>query len=767
MTTTADVTASPPGDALASLECPPLRRLSLDERRALEHFMTRREFAPGASLCTFTEPPDGLFFITRGEVSVTLRPSRSAKQIVYALGRGGVLGAAALVGTHPTGVAAVAVGPVQALVLPRARIPAAVDAVPALRAALDALAEVRIHQADILAAMRRSALLYHIPTRFLATLIHGAEVRSVAAGDVVLRQGDPPSGAYFVVTGALHQLRADASTAEDSHGELVDTLHPGDLFGDVALVTGRPQATTVVATSAARLVVIHADFYRKLLEDSTAFRRSVRAIPTLHEQIAAATRAADDAHQETLLVYASAPAPVAALTELLAQHLVAEHRDRVLVARLEPAPEGETPRPPPEPAWDPETGVAHIHLRAPEGPNGAAVVGLALASHSARFDYVLLDAAAYGRGDALRFCGLTSKVTLLADAGTPAPPVDERFGCKVIHAVLLDPSRPRTSEPAYPRGAVRLRRSLLRLRGRAVQDVRLGDLEAGERAALGRWARALSDRRVGIALGGGGAWGFAHIALIRAVLDHKVPIDMVSGASVGATVGAYFAARDLAGLALLESRGAALDRAVMRSIVSSKAIQRFVDHDLGAVRLEHLEVPFFPIATEVATRTPRAITVGTVGHGVRASGSFPLFFTPTTEKGARFVDGGIIDNVPSSVLADEGASLLVASNVISLPPAETPREPRIPGAFGRFVHEFNPAARLKDALRSAFILMHAAGDADAFTADVLYESDPVPVLPWDFEAGGEVIARSNDGAHRAVDEIVARWRRLGGRGGDR
>ena len=103
-------------------------------------------------------------------------------------------------------------------------------------------------------------------------------------------------------------------------------------------------------------------------------------------------------------------------------------------------------------------------------------------------------------------------------------------------------------------------------------------------AGLQRLCRALTDRTVGLALGGGGAWGYAHVALIREIAKRGVPIDMVAGYSFGALVGAYYCSKGLAGLETLVARGKRFQRwMAMRSGLSQEPQVLFRPHPAAVV----------------------------------------------------------------------------------------------------------------------------------------------------------------------------------------
>jgi predicted acylesterase/phospholipase RssA len=168
------------------------------------------------------------------------------------------------------------------------------------------------------------------------------------------------------------------------------------------------------------------------------------------------------------------------------------------------------------------------------------------------------------------------------------------------------------------------------------------------------------------------------------------------------------------------------------------------------------------VATNVGAGSEAVISTGSVGWGARCSSSFPGIFTPTTGDGFRFVDGGIVRNVPTDPLVWHDCDLLIASNIVPNPKFQVERSPRFPGAAGRWLHEFNLTRRANDTLRSALILMHTASDAVSWDADVRYNSPPSRFLPGDMAEGADIIAEATPSVAALSQQITNAWTLLRG-----
>jgi WD40 repeat protein/predicted acylesterase/phospholipase RssA len=292
--------------------------------------------------------------------------------------------------------------------------------------------------------------------------------------------------------------------------------------------------------------------------------------------------------------------------------------------------------------------------------------------------------------------------------------------------------------------------------------LKLGDWEAS-RDSINRWARGVTGRRVGIALGGGGAFGYVHAALIRRLRsdDYDVPIDLVSGSSFGAVVGAYYAGGDTDFERLID-HWYLMTAAVSVGIVTTASMTLAIDLDVGAYDMNEIEISYYPVVTDADTGTEWSLRRGTLGRGVRASGSLPPM-APTIEGVRRLLDGGLVANVPVQVLHDEGAGMIIASNPI---PDPAPREPKAPlpiPFLGAFLRSSEPIDRIMDGFRSTLILMRAAGASQERFADLVYAAETRGTTMFRFQDRKQIMAEAERDPERRLDQAaeraLLRWRR--------
>ena len=189
--------------------------------------------------------------------------------------------------------------------------------------------------------------------------------------------------------------------------------------------------------------------------------------------------------------------------------------------------------------------------------------------------------------------------------------------------------------------------------------------------------RRLQRRRLGIALGAGGARGLAHVGVLRSLCEAGLSVGAIAGTSSGALVGAVYAAgqlenfehrmRDVRWNEVLSLFDPALPRSGLVSAV--RALERFAP-GLGDWRIEDLPIPFAAIAVDLVSGREIAIREGRLFDAIRASISVPGIFVPRLSGGQLLVDGALRNPVPVSALAELGADVRVAVNLHTRPVRE-------------------------------------------------------------------------------------------------
>lgn len=177
--------------------------------------------------------------------------------------------------------------------------------------------------------------------------------------------------------------------------------------------------------------------------------------------------------------------------------------------------------------------------------------------------------------------------------------------------------------------------------------------------------------RVGLVLSGGGARGLAHIGVLKVLERERVPVDLVVGTSVGAIVGALYAAgvpaSDIEGMAsavgwdqLTDLSSARVVRLlVSERLLSTKKMEKYLQERIGETSFADLKTPFACLATDIRTGEGIVLREGSVALAARASATMPGIFEPVPYRHRFLIDGGVVDNVPTEVARRLGAEILI------------------------------------------------------------------------------------------------------------
>ncbi|MDM7936810.1 MAG: patatin family protein [Cyanobium sp. CZS 48M] len=177
-------------------------------------------------------------------------------------------------------------------------------------------------------------------------------------------------------------------------------------------------------------------------------------------------------------------------------------------------------------------------------------------------------------------------------------------------------------------------------------------------------------KSVGLALGSGGARGWAHIGVIRALEEAGIPIDFISGASIGALVGAIHCAdeldeledfiRDLSWRDMLSYFDMVFPTT---GLLDGNKVYELLSEHMQGMKIETSPIPFCCVATDLIRGEEVHLRSGSMVDAVRASISVPGIFTPFCHGDLFLGDGGIVNPVPVDVVRDMGADVVIAVNL--------------------------------------------------------------------------------------------------------
>lgn len=741
-------------------------QFDLDAQNLLLARMTWRTHGRDNVVVEYGERHHGMDLIVEGQAEVVLpvsaQPSGTSlrshtprDRVLARLMPGHVYGERSALLDEPANAQVRALSPLLTLHLDPAAFAEVVGDLPDLKIWLNDLIELR-DRAELLSDL----LLRHPFLRLLGRddiqrFMEAGKIVRLRTGQSVVRAGDITSDVYVVVRG-----RVGVYTGEGRNRQLTVTKGAGWLFGHAAVLFDAPRTADVDALEPTELLqvsdralmsIIHRNpaLYRQLYLElaATGVTAKKGTVPkdgqlvavygttaglgttTLAYGVAGALSEFGRVEVVDLSLHGTADSTLK--LPLRAEHVCGVACDVLVTPEARPWP-FRVVRP-----TDLERLPALLTaLQSAVGPSGFVVV----ASHArSRTDQRAMEMA-----EAVVFVRTSKEGTHEEAATRHQYRVD---AIRLQGGVLSLESSQR---------AVRIPDDPLAVRRFGVRaDIRelLGDTPLGRAAK--RVARALLGRSVGVALGGGGALGFAHIGLLRQLHRRNIPVDYAAGVSFGSVVAGVYAARGMAGLEQLVEERKQLIPPLLLGFLSTAPFAWWIDRKFGKIDMSATEIPFFPVGVDVSTGREVVRAVGTVGDGVRASSCLPGAYPSLKLGGQRIVDGGVYNNVPASIAWQAGAHFIIASNIIP----EFPFGSAPLGGTARLAQL--TLGRVDDLMRSLFLLMSQSGRDRAQLADYVFDLKLTGHNVYDFAVGDRIAQAAEEQVAPVLDEIEKAWKQHG------
>ena len=245
--------------------------------------------------------------------------------------------------------------------------------------------------------------------------------------------------------------------------------------------------------------------------------------------------------------------------------------------------------------------------------------------------------------------------------------------------------------------------------------------------------------KIGLALSAGGVRGFAHVGTLEALSDTGLPVDMISGTSMGAVIGALYAG----GLPTsklweisshLSMENITPDFNVIgllrflfaKKLPSSAYLANFFHEQLGDIQFEDLKIPFSCAAMDVKTGERILFNSGPLAIAVRASMNLPGVFEPVEYRHRLLVDGAVVDYLPVNSVRNMGADYIIASVT---PPDFFSKTPQTIAAYLVRVGDVRGAAMIEESAQKAnFVLTNRVVDVGTLELNQLHKAGEVGII---------------------------------------
>jgi len=249
--------------------------------------------------------------------------------------------------------------------------------------------------------------------------------------------------------------------------------------------------------------------------------------------------------------------------------------------------------------------------------------------------------------------------------------------------------------------------------------------------------------RIGLALGGGAARGFAHIGVIQVLEENGIRPDLVVGTSAGSLVAALYASGktgpEMALLAQNMDEGAITDWSFPgRGLIRGEALAKYVREQTGGRPIEQMKLPLGIVATDLDSGAPILFRRGDTGMAVRASSAVPAVFQPVRIGSREYVDGGLVSPVPVRFAREMGAQMVIAVDITSPPDGNATSDP------------------FKLLMQTFTIMGKSINHFELRDADTVLRPSLVGVSSADFTARRKAIQSGRDAALKLLPEMQAR-----------
>ncbi len=551
-------------------------------------------------------------------------------------------------------------------------------------------------------SLARISFLRDASPEVLAAADAETEWFSLPAGWALMNAGEPPEGVWFLVSGSLAALKP-----ADRGFQVLGYIRPGEPVGEMAMIAREPHSASVFAMRDSELLKLTPEAFERLVEAHPKLMQHMARL-----MIARARAPANQSPRAQPKVYAfistsptidlklRARTLQSALKRLGAQAAIVSHEDDVALG-------GE--------------GVSSAWLDALERQNDAVFLLTPIADTAGVRTCIR-------QADRIWFFARADARPSLPLLPPEEPSPARQF--RLVDVVLLHHGMDRKAATTDD----------WRL---ACEASRLFHWRGVDDADAARLARVIARKAIGLVLSGGGARGYAHIGVIRALREAGLPFDVIGGTSIGAVIAACAAMgwddneiEDRIRKAFVDTNPLGDYVMPVVGLVRGQRVEDRLREHFGETLIEDLTVPFFAVSTNLVAGEVRVHRAGLLRHALRASISLPGILPPVLDgPHALLVDGAVLKNIPVDILRDMHRGPIIGVDVARRDTID-PEDFRDPPGFLGWVaaHGFQSAPPI------ASLLMRAA---------------TLAVDPWEGRSGADLLI-----APEMADMDMKDWKRF-------
>lgn len=537
-----------------------------------------------------------------------------------------------------------------------------------------------------------------------------------ASGELIVRQGDTGDSLYIITNGLVKVTKRERTG--ESH-ELA-RLRTGDYFGEMSLLAGQPRSADIIAVTETTTLILYKEELEKLLQESPAVAMHFNKVLSKRLRDTSQMNVTAKQKVSTIALYSRYVEPSLQLT--LAMNLAVSFMQELmksvilveasgLEAELNHLLQLDLPTASPSAtnyhdAIDSDDLTPFIRCH----KSGLHMLSIAAGSKLKQrtfekdvtpllkklrqeYDYVLvncaksitrlIDTTLHQADLVMYFTPLSEEAIQRCKKDADLFVQGDRDQHELLITVIREEQQPLIlshplEEILAPHAFMTIHKnnSILAHFISTGQPFVLEHPQANISKSLQHIARRIGRVRVGLAFGSGAARGFAHVGVFKVLEAHHIPVDMITGTSMGAFVGGFAAA----GVSALELEQMVLyyrDRRKVKytifdltlplhGISKGNRLAKFMRSHLKDVTIDELPIPFAAVATDINSGQEVILRHGRLWEALRASGSVPVIFEPYMLDGRYLVDGGLTNPLPTDILIENDLDFIISSSVNSV-----------------------------------------------------------------------------------------------------
>jgi lysophospholipid hydrolase len=592
------------------------------------------QIAGGESLVHHGDVGDCLYLVTKGRLRVVVDNSAAAEQVLSEVGPGESVGEMALLIGQPWLATVSAVEDSEVMKFSRTSFERLAQTAPATVTQLQRAITEHLRRVQLRSILGATKLFGALDAAVLRDLEAELEWMTLISGETLIHQGDPGDCLYMVISGRLRVVL-------ERDGQVLRVFREvgrGESIGEMALVTGEPRTATVYAIRDTEVVKLPQAGFDRLLATyphamTKTFTRSI--IQNLNRQLAGERPGVN-----TLIAVAIVPASkdvqlseftqrfVAALAAIgPTLHLSSERVDHYLG----------------------KSGIAQDDIASWQTTD----VQLAgwLSEQETKYPQIVYETdlsmtpwtqRCIRQADQILIVGQATGEPALGEIETELLGMTDDRSSKRKSLVLLHRERAQRPVGTHRWLTVRQVEQHYHVRWNTAAD-------------FARLARFVAGRAIGLALGGGGARGFAHIGVIRALEEAGIPIDATGGTSAGSMMAAQCALGYDAQTILAANRDFVKTDLndytfPLVSLMTGRKMAEKFQAMFADIHIEDMWLPYFCVSTNLTQAEPMIHRTGLLWRGLRASNGLPGLLPPLILNGEALVDGGLLNNLPMDIM---------------------------------------------------------------------------------------------------------------------